>query len=98
MTYQQEAKQKARENFSVMAEDAREYGEFPKELEEHITGFFEKETAQTITDLLDELQEEMGEEQHIDINMFPPQIDIKERIAYNNLHRKLTKKINQRRE
>ena len=93
MTYQDKAKQKAREKFSVMAEDAREYGEFPKGLEEHITGFFEKETTQTITDLLDELQEEMGElykREEGDDDYIRGEIN-----GRNYLHRKLTKKFNQ---
>ena len=90
MTYQDKAKQKAREKFSVMAEDAREYGEFPKGLEEHITGFFEKETTQTITDLLDELEKEMGEEKRT--NKIG---EIMWNGGHNTLHRKLTKKFNQ---
>ena len=90
MTYQDKAKQKAREKFSVMAEDAREYGEFPKGLEEHITGFFEKETTQTITDLLDVLEKEMGEEMKYEL-----EIDKGARHGFNHLHQKLTKKFNQ---
>ena len=88
MTYQDKAKQKARENirygFNEKCELITNQGQI---------------TAQTITDLLDELEEEMGEEMTerniakvSDEYIFETEGEC---IAYNTLHRKLTKKFNQ---
>ena len=89
MTYQDTAKQKAREYL----EDSNYY------LTPALLIRIDATTAQTLTDALDELEEEMGEEMTerniakvSDEYIFETEGEC---IAYNTLHRKLTKKFNQ---
>ena len=108
MTYQDKAKQKAREKFKCWhpdcdnnqtitdAEQQQDGSWEPVPVQCRYCWTREEITAQTITDLLDELQEEMGEERVTGKD---------ESVAYmmsdeghNSLHRKLTKKFNQIRE
>ena len=103
MTYQDKAKAKAREKkLSIVNSVTRKFLEAGKTTPSDMYDLAEAiaeatiiafPISQTITDLLDELEKEMGEEQEEgdeDCNPYS-----REAIAHNTLHRKLTKKLNQ---
>ena len=94
MTYQQEAKQKVR----VFLEEEALYSPTKEEDGQNL----DTATAQTITDLIDELQEVMGGEVEMvgdEVKDNPEKERVnRESAGYNTLHRKLTKKFNQIRE
>ena len=95
MTYQTTAKAKAREGFAniadteIFAENGKEQIEITDDLQETLDTL----VSQTITDLLDELEKEMGEEKSV--SGLEYKHEVIEAEAYNYLHRKLTKKFNQ---
>ena len=99
MTYQDEAKQKAREEWVItgVLNDEQIKENFDPE-------YLDTLVSTILTDLLDELQEEMGEEKEIiqeDDGMLRssnPQMSVSAVNAHNALHQKLTKKFNQIRE